>query len=191
MILILMGKTASGKDSIAKELCRNYQFTRIVTYTTRPPRPNEVEGEDYHFISKSDFMDNVKHNFFVEWKGYQSAEGEWFYGTAAEDLNSGGVLILTPLGVRDFYRYCRCIARVVYIKASDETIMNRLTQRGDNPVEAKRRLEHDHEDFDIPAVNRLADYTVVNEGRTVSDIAEEIVNYWMREKERIYGTDKY
>ena len=190
MILILMGKTASGKDSIAKELCRNYQFARIVTYTTRPPRPNEVDGEDYHFISRSEFQDKIKHNFFVEWKDYQSAEGEWFYGTAMEDVNKGGVLILTPLGIRDFYRNSCSIARVVYVRASDEVIMERLMQRGDNPIEAKRRLEHDHEDFDIPAVRRLADYEIVNEGRAISDITKEIFNYWTREKERIYGINK-
>ena len=185
MILILMGKTASGKDSIAKELCRNRQLARIVTYTTRPPRPNEIDGKDYHFTSRSDFQDKIKHNFFVEWKSYQTADGEWLYGTAAEDLWSNSVLILTPQGIRDLHTYCRHEARVFYIVASDKTIMERLVQRGDDPAEAHRRLEHDNEDF--AHVDDLVDYEILNEDRQISEVAEDILNYWNLEKEKLYG----
>lgn len=184
MILILMGKTASGKDSIAKELCRNGQLARILTYTTRPPRHGEADGVDYHFTSRSDFQDKIKHNFFAEWKSYQTAQGEWLYGTAKEDLKDDGLLILTPLGVRDFYRNCNCTAKVIYIKASEATLVDRLVQRGDDSAEAARRLLHDHEDFDNPAAMSLADYTVLNENRQISDIAEDILNYWNKEKEK-------
>lgn len=187
MILILMGKTASGKDSIAKELCRNYQLSKIITYTTRPPRHGETDGVDYHFISHSDFQNKIKHNFFVEWKSYQTIEGEWLYGTAITNMQTDGVLILTPQGVSDFYRNCNCPARVIYIKASNEVIMDRLVARGDNPSEAIRRLEHDDLDFRKDIIEQFVDYEILNENRQISDIAEEIANYWKREKEKIHG----
>lgn len=184
MILILMGKTASGKDSIAKELCRNYQFARIITYTTRPPRKGETDGVDYHFISKAEFQQLIKHNFFVEWKSYQTADGEWLYGTAAEDLRQNGLLILTPQGVRDLHEASQCITRVVYVTASDKTIMERLVARGDDPTEAVRRLTHDREDFDDNTTKELTDFQVWNEDRLISDIARDIANYWNAEEER-------
>ena len=51
MIIVLVGKTASGKTTVANELCKHHGYKRIVTYTTRPMRKNEVQDVDYHFIS--------------------------------------------------------------------------------------------------------------------------------------------
>lgn len=187
MILILMGKTASGKDSVAKELCRNYQLVKIITYTTRPPRHGETDGVDYHFISRSDFQNKIKHNFFVEWKRYETVQGEWLYGTAWSSLEDDGVLILTPQGIKDFFNNTNKAAKVFYIKSSDETIMKRLIARGDDRAEATRRLKHDNEDFNDPTIKRLIDYEILNENRQISEIAEIIANHWEREKEKIYG----
>lgn len=187
MILILMGKTASGKDSVAKELCSNYQLVKIITYTTRPPRHGETDGVDYHFISRSDFQNKIKHNFFVEWKRYETVQDEWLYGTAWSSLEDDGVLILTPQGIKDFFNNTNKVAKVFYIKSSDETIMKRLIARGDDRAEATRRLKHDNEDFNDPTIKRLIDYEILNENRQISEIAEIIANHWEREKEKIYG----
>ena len=193
MILVLMGKTASGKDSIAKELYRNYQLRKILTYTTRPPRQGELDGVDYHFISNSEFQKGIKYDAFVEWKSYRTVEGEWFYGTARKDILKDGVLILTPQGVKDLYQNSNQIIRTVYIKASEDVIMQRLVARRDNPVEAKRRLEHDNLDFDDSIIKQFVDYEILNEGRQIPEIAEEIANYWKREKNEVYrdGFIKY
>ena len=50
ILLILVGKTASGKDTIIKELTEN-GWDKVVTYTTRPIREGEKEGITYHYIS--------------------------------------------------------------------------------------------------------------------------------------------
>ena len=187
MILILMGKTASGKDTIAKELVSNYKFGKIITYTTRPPRPNEKDGVDYYFISQSDFREKIKADFFVEWKVYQSAFGDWYYGTAFEDLKRDSILILTPTGIRDLARNTRCVFRTVLIDAPKEVRLQRLIDRGDEYTEALRRLEHDEKDFEIPFVRKLTDLKIQNVNRSVESIAQEISDYWNGEKETIYG----
>ena len=53
-VLAIMGKAGSGKDTIAKELLnlRPEKFNRVVSATTRPPREGEVNGVDYHFLTK-------------------------------------------------------------------------------------------------------------------------------------------
>lgn len=187
MILILMGKTASGKDTIAKELVSNYKFGKIITYTTRPPRPNERDGVDYYFISQSDFQKKIKADFFVEWKVYQSAFGNWYYGTAFKDLKQDSVLILTPTGVKDLAKNTRCIFRTVLIDAPKEIRLQRLIERGDEYTEALRRLEHDEKDFEIPFVRQLTNLKIQNVNRSVESIAQEISDYWNSEKETIYG----
>lgn len=70
MVLSLIGYTASGKTVIAKEL-EKLDYKRMVTYTTRNIRPNEIDGFDYHFISKCDFLQKIKEGFFAEFTSYQ------------------------------------------------------------------------------------------------------------------------
>ena len=50
-MLILIGPSASGKTEVAKLLAKKYNITKIVTYTTRAPRINEINGVDYNFVS--------------------------------------------------------------------------------------------------------------------------------------------
>ena len=54
-MLILIGPSASGKTEVAKLLAKKYNITKIVTYTTRAPRVNEVNGVDYNFVSVEEF----------------------------------------------------------------------------------------------------------------------------------------
>ena len=61
MLLIICGKMCSGKDTIVKRLI-NKGFKKVVTYTTRPKKRGEVDGVDYHYISKEDF--EKKSNYF-------------------------------------------------------------------------------------------------------------------------------
>ena len=159
-----MGKSSSGKDRMLKHLKIDdtLGLKPIITYTTRPPRPNEKDGVDYYFISQSDFREKIKADFFVEWKVYQSAFGDWYYGTAFEDLKRDSILILTPTGIRDLARNTRCVFRTVLIDAPKEVRLQRLIDRGDEYTEALRRLEHDEKDFGIPAVRRLADLKIQN-----------------------------
>ena len=55
-MLLLVGKMASGKDTLKKELI-NMGMESIVTYTTRPPRPDEINGISYHFITQTSHID--------------------------------------------------------------------------------------------------------------------------------------
>lgn len=150
MFTILVGKTCSGKTTIANELINSYKFKRIVTYTTRPIRKGEKDGIDYHFISLEEFNKKVQEGFFAEWKSYTTVEGVWFYGTALEDLENADedtIVILTPNGYRDVVNKIKDKPKCIYIYANNNTIQKRLIQRGDKKEEADRRLEKDNIDF--------------------------------------------
>ena len=71
-MLILIGPSASGKTEVAKLLAKKYNITKIVTYTTRTPRVNEVNGVDYNFVSVEEFAKLTEENFFVETTYYNS-----------------------------------------------------------------------------------------------------------------------
>ena len=71
MIVVLLGKTSSGKDTVCNQLIQK-GYKKLVTYTTRPMRPGEIQDVTYHFISDEDFYDKINSNFFAEWKVYQT-----------------------------------------------------------------------------------------------------------------------
>ncbi len=54
-MIILVGKSCSGKDTVVKELAK-MGYNKIVTCTTRPPRPGEIDGREYHFLDKMNFL---------------------------------------------------------------------------------------------------------------------------------------
>lgn len=178
-MVILTGKTCSGKDTIAKKLITEHEYKRIITYTTRPQRKGEVNGKDYHFISDEYFKYLIKHNFFAEWKSYNTVEGTWYYGTALKDLEEAddkALIILTPNGYRDVIEKLEKKPKCVYIYANNETIKNRLKGRGDKKDEAHRRLEHDNEDFkDFEYEADKIFYN--NEGINLGEIVERILRF--------------
>lgn len=101
-MLVILGKTASGKNTIVNELVKNYGFKQLVTYTTRPKRKDEIEGITYHYISLEEFKKKDREGFFAETAYYSPASGgEWAYGTSLEDLKNADnktVVILNPNG---------------------------------------------------------------------------------------------
>ena len=95
-MIVLVGESASGKSTIERHLCIYHGFRRTISYTTRPPRPSEEDGVDYHFISRDDFLNKQRAGFFAEVGKYNG----WYYGTAREDCTDDKVAVLTPHGLR-------------------------------------------------------------------------------------------
>lgn len=94
-MIVLVGESASGKSSIERELVA-LGFNKIVTYTTRPMRKEDVDGETYHFITEEQFNDMIEKDLFAEHASYNG----WQYGTAKEDCTDDKVVVLTPHGLR-------------------------------------------------------------------------------------------
>ena len=174
-MIALIGKTASGKDSIKKELLK-LGYESVVTTTTRPMRPGEVQDVSYHFIDKSQFRRLNIQGFFVETTSYDTVHGTWYYGTQKKDLedNDNKVIILNPDGILSLMRTIDMSNWVVFfIDCPEEIIKKRLNKRGDNPEEAERRLEADRKDF--VNILRLCDHRIINDGRRkIDEIAHKI-----------------
>ncbi|MBA4136414.1 MAG: guanylate kinase [Opitutus sp.] len=68
VLLILAGPAGVGKSTLCDRLVREVPgFERVITATTRPPRPNEVDGRDYHFLSEAEFDAKLAAGDFLEW----------------------------------------------------------------------------------------------------------------------------
>ena len=100
MIYVLIGKTASGKTTIIDYISKKKWMKRIVTYTSRPMRKKEKDGETYHFVTKEDFESLIQSGFFAEWRSYDTVDGVWYYGSSVDsyDTDEDRIIILNPDG---------------------------------------------------------------------------------------------
>lgn len=179
MCLILMGKGASGKDTVLNELVKNHSFKKIITYTTRPIRDGEIEDITYHYITNDDFLQKIEEGFFAEWKNFNVNDDEWYYGTSKEDLvnsDEKSVIILTPDGIRDVKKInINCV--VIYLYANLFTIRKRLKIRNDSNDEMENRILRDLNDF--KNAEFLSDKVVYNNDEmNISNVTENVIKQY-------------
>lgn len=178
-LIVLVGKSCSGKDSVKKVLTEKYKIESVLEYTTRPMRPGEVQDQTYHFISKEEFIDKIDKNDFIHWKCFNTVQGEWYYGLALKDIKIDSVLItypseliaIIPILKEKFDKK----NKVFYLTVDDSVIRNRLKQRGDNPCEAERRMVADNIDFE--GIEDYVDFIINCNNKTPDQIGEEIYNH--------------
>lgn len=182
-MLVLIGKTTSGKTTIRDKLVNEHDWKEIVTYTTRPMRDGEKQDVTYHFISQEEFKEKINNGFFAEWKSYITNEGIWYYGTAKEDIKSADdqtVIILTPDGVRDILSNELDVS-IIYVYSNMTTIYKRLNMRGDKRDEIERRVATDNIDF--KGAELLADKIIYNnDGVDINTVTEDIISCYERIK---------
>lgn len=191
-MIIIVGKSGSGKDSVVKKLTNFYDYKKIVTWTTRPMRPKEMQDVTYHFTDEETFEEKIEEGFFAEWKKYESIEGTWYYGTALLDLttfNEDKIIILTPDGYRDIKDIIGKDTLTVYLKSKNRILKSRLKKRGDNSKEIKRRLRHDKKDF--KGIEKEVDVVIENNKRDLWDIAKMIEEMDAIRKENVVNERIY
>ena len=158
-IFCLIGKSASGKDSIYRALLedRNLHLTEVVSYTTRPIREHEQDGREYFFTSEEKFESMKQENRVIEYRMYPSFYGPWYYYTCDDgqiDLAARSVLII---GTLESYRsFCSYYGKEqvipLYIHVEDGLRLQRALEREkgqEHPKYAEmcRRFLADTEDF--------------------------------------------
>ena len=101
-ILLLSGPSGCGKSSLLKEVYKvinNYHFS--ISTTTREPRIGEVNGVDYYFVSKEEFLKDIKEGSFLEWA---EVHGN-YYGTSLKPISKAldeGKLVIFDIDVQGF-----------------------------------------------------------------------------------------
>ncbi len=110
-IFYVMGKSASGKDTIYKILRERLpQIRTVVPYTTRPIRAGERDGVEYYFVTGKRLADLEKQGKIIEKRTYQTIYGPWSYATVDDgqiDLGSHDYFMIGTLesyeGTRNYF----------------------------------------------------------------------------------------
>lgn len=166
MLIVITGPSGSGKTTLIRHLLsRHPEIKFSVSHTTRPPRPGEVDGVDYYFVSEEEFSRLLKKGKFIEWAivhGYR-------YGTSKEEfrksLASDLVLDIDVQGARQIRNLNRPgLDQAVFIfilPPSREILIKRLRARGDlMESELERRLKKASQEI---RNYRLFDYLIIND----------------------------
>ncbi len=138
VLLVVSGPSGSGKTSLCRALLERAPNLRLsISATTRPPRPGEVDGRDYFFLSDDEFRQQVNENRFLE---HAHVHGHW-YGTRAEDvarMRRQGRDVLLEIdwqGARQVVRRCPDACRVFILPPSIAALRERLKARGQDAPE--------------------------------------------------------
>jgi guanylate kinase len=148
ILFVLSAPSGAGKTTLCDALRQTPDFVYSVSSTTREPRAGEIEGDDYHFLSETDFLSRVDAGDFLE---YANVHGR-YYGTTREPLISNlqnGVDVLIDVDIQgaaairnaDDETIRRALCDVFIMPPDLDELRKRLTKRGtETPEQIETRI---------------------------------------------------
>jgi guanylate kinase len=151
ILFVVSAPSGTGKTTLCKQIAGQVpELWHSVSYTTRKPRPGELDGREYHFVDEATFLKMIELNEFVEWARVYGH----LYGTprkALVDKMEQGIDVLLEIDVQGARTVRKKFEDGVYIfilPPSFETLRTRLlTRAGDAPEEIQRRLQKAKEEI--------------------------------------------
>jgi guanylate kinase len=165
LMLVLSSPSGAGKTTLSRQLLENDSNIRLsVSFTTRPKRPSERDGADYHFVDTATFRDMIERNQFLE---YAEVFGN-YYGTPrapVEDALNAGSDVLFDIDWQGTQQLEKSLAsdlvKVFVLPPSNRELVRRLVTRAQDPAEvvtqrmAKAADEMSHwAEYEYVIVNR-------------------------------------
>lgn len=193
LLFVVSGPSGAGKDTLVDALlARTPNLRYSVSATTRPPRPGEIDGQHYFFLSEEEFVRRREAGEFLEWRVYNGN----LYGTPRDYVErtvaEGYDLIMKPevngaLAVQAAYP-----AAVLIFLVPDRFSYLRdrlLARRTETNEEIARRLEIAHQEMQYI---RKFDYIIVNEQHRSEEAVEDLGSVLHAERFRIHrwGDDR-
>ena len=140
---IFIGRTASGKSSIAKAVCEKMGLTQVVSYTTRPMRKSEKNGSDHIFIPDEDVA-----RYENDIAAYTEING-FKYFTTYDVIDKSDIYVIDPIGVDSLKIKCndRYEFIEIYIRTPQKLAEERARIRGDKLKDFKQRWVSENQQF--------------------------------------------
>lgn len=189
VLVVLSGPSGVGKDSVIQGLKESgFPFYFVVTATTRPRRPSEVDGIDYHFVSVGDFAEMIENNELLE---YAVVYGD-YKGIPKKHVRealASGQDVIMRIDVQGAATIRALVPNAVTIfltAESEEELVRRLQLRKTEPpdqlkmriVTARRELRRFTE----------FDYVVINPEEQLDDAVDQVLSIIRAEKSRVGWT---
>lgn len=183
LALIISGPSGVGKGTVIKAfLENNSDFSLSTSYTTRKPRKNEINGKDYFFVTKSEFLEKIKNKAFFEWA---KVHGN-YYGTDKDTIKAQlaqGQKIIFEIDVQGAMQLISNIKKIyilsIFLMAPNlYTLKQRLNDRGsESEKNMFIRLENAKKEIEL---SKHFDFSVVND--RIMDTINQITGIIQRRK---------
>jgi guanylate kinase len=173
LVFVVSAPSGTGKSTVLRRVLADLTRLRFsVSHTTRPPRVNEVDGQDYFFVEKERFAEMIRDGLFLEWAEVHGQQ----YGTSRSEIaraTSDNVDLILDIDVQGASQVRRRMPKAVTIfmlPPSRASLDARLRGRGDQDEEdIARRLRVASREIERC---REYDYVVVN--NRIEDCAEQV-----------------
>jgi guanylate kinase len=169
LLLVLSSPSGAGKTTLTRRIQKDFPDLRFsVSHTTRPPRPNEVDGRDYHFVDRKAFEQKVDLGAFLEWA---EVHGN-LYGTGTSEIDrarkepgcAGMIFDIDYQGARQIRAKQPDVVSVFILPPSMDELLRRLRGRASETEDvvqrrfevSRREIEH-YGFFDYLVVNDVLD----------------------------------
>lgn len=187
LLIVISGPSGVGKDSVLEVMkSRGLPFHFVITATTRKPRPEEVDGEDYFFLSEDEFARMINEGELLEYAVvYQDYKGIP-KSQVREALASGkNVIMRIDVQGAETVRNLAEDALLIFLSPqSDEELINRLKKRNTETKESlKLRIATTRQEF---KKIELFDYIVVNRDDRLNETVDAIEAIIKAEQQRVY-----
>ena len=174
-LLLFVGKSSSGKTTIANALEKAHGYCQVQSYTTRAPR---YEGEMGHtFVSDEEFDNLGDLAAYTLYNGYK-------YGTTYKQIDECDIYVIDPYGVKTLLQNYKTDREIIilYFDATVYTRINRMIERGDHDSKIISRLLEDEKDDWIADLRQTKNSTkhknvslyVLDANRSTSDVIDQI-----------------
>lgn len=186
LLVVVSGPSGVGKDATLKKMqARGEPFHFLVTTTTRPRRPNEVEGVDYHFVTTDEFEDKLTRGDFLE---HANVYGNW-YGNSRSDIEAAlqrGTDVIMRIDVQGAATIRKRVqgAIFIFLISTLDELKARLRARKTESEDALRvRLDLAAKEMEQSAE---FDYCLPNHDSHLDQTADDIVAIIRAEKLRTH-----
>lgn len=140
--IIIVGRAAAGKDFLKRQFIKR-GFIPDVSYTTRPPRVGEINGQDYNFISEEEFFSENLYDFYEYAK-----HGDYYYATGQDEWENCDIFIMETDGISKIDPADRDNCFVIYLNPPVEIREKRLREeRGWDENTILHRINSDENKF--------------------------------------------
>lgn len=141
-IFLFLGPSGSGKTTLGYFLRDELGIPELVSATTRAPRPGEINGVSYHFVTEEEFYKLD----LLEDVVYSGSHYGTFKKEIDEKLDKCGIVyaIMNIDGVNVMKKHYGDAVKVIYCKCAPETLYDRMIERGDSKEKALERIQYLH-----------------------------------------------